>query len=572
MFEDEQNKTINEAPAEATETTGATETTETTETTEAIETTEAVETPQAAEAVEPLAAKPGDKKEKKTRKTVNISPKYFIFAGLAIILAAGIALFVFLLPANRVKRYTAAGNKQFAKENYEKAMDSFEHAIKLDEFHFTARNGKLLSMAAINKRGAEDEAYEALGAIARKKASLSEKETAECIELFLTATEMLKSYDKSGSGYMARIDEAYDALSKAEELTPAVADACVKYADVLGTAGDDGALKITLLERAYDLTNGSESVTERGRDAVTSYISSLVKIDKYTEAYQYLSNYYNKFKLDRDTIKAEISKAEELYSAKTELLSNVYKAMEPCYSMLKGNFSKEGREQIDGMDFGLFSYDWLDMLMLDGSDYAQLVSVNCDENGACFAKDGFSADYTGTACALYPYGEKFINEEGKEVVSYYFFFGDFVNGKREGYGICFIKTGTSSYYCFEGTWTNDAPNGFGVYYRRNTYAYTSLAEYTEVTFGNYVDGYQDGKVIVRITANEQPGTIFEGSYNVTNGEPETVPVSTEFYEVLSEIPEGYSLIAVVPSITDGYSNYMTYRNPDGVKKGAIGYE
>ena len=65
---------------------------------------------------------------------------------------------------------------------------------------------------------------------------------------------------------------------------------------------------------------------------------------------------------------------------------------------------------------------------------------------------------------------------------------------------------------------------------------------------------------------------YEGTYEVAMGEPAEAPMATDQYEVLNEIPEGYTLIGVLPNITDGYDNFMIYRNPTGAKKGAIGYE
>ncbi len=122
------------------------------------------------------------------------------------------------------------------------------------------------------------------------------------------------------------------------------------------------------------------------------------------------------------------------------------------------------------------------------------------------ATDGFVADYTGTAVGLYPYGED----------SYYVYYGEYVDGSREGASKHFSAT-DQAIYVFEGTWANDKPNGQGsqTQYNRGedgSYAKTYMASKS----GNYVDGIEDGEFSCTFV-DLQNYTILMGSYTATDG-------------------------------------------------------
>lgn len=78
--------------------------------------------------------------------------------------------------------------------------------------------------------------------------------------------------------------------------------------------------------------------------------------------------------------------------------------------------------------------------------------------------------------------------------SYYFYYGDYVNGLRHGQGTYFVDYNMEDptgiyYYCYRGAWANDKPNGKG-----------TIRDVREEVFGNcivtiegtYTDGLENG--------------------------------------------------------------------------------
>ncbi|MBP5152933.1 MAG: hypothetical protein ILP13_08490, partial [Lachnospiraceae bacterium] len=562
--ETEKSESAAESEEENSEVKPESETPEENETSEETETAGQAETPEKAETVaEPEAPESAAK--------VNITPRVLTILGCLVAVAAVVVLVIFFLPANRIKRYMNAADKAYAGSDYEKALNNYEKVEKLDETDYKAIHGKLLCMSAMGDEKAEEAALEALVKISERTEAFTDEEKTDCEELYLCAADIFKDYDNNGAAYCAKLDAVYETLGKPGTLSAALSDSCVKYADTLFDTGTEGQTKLDLFVRAYEVSS-ADFCRVRGAAAADILIGDALSRDAFEEARKILAEYGEKLSLTVDAQTERIDNAESLYNTKNSLMSSVFEAMKKYYDENAGTFSEEKARATEGLNFGMLAHDWLEMQTIDGSDDAQLLSSRCEDGKLLWAPEGFTQGYTGLACGLYTYGDAVTDENGNRLISYYFFFGEYKNGVRDGYGISFIKIKDTSYYGFEGFYKADKPSGFGVYYRKNTYAYTSLAEYTEVNFGNYVEGYQNGTATVRVSLNEQPGTYYEGTYEVNNGEPREVPKATESYEVLNEIPEGYVLIGVLPNITDGYDNFMIYRNPVGAKKGAIGYE
>ncbi|MCR5311924.1 MAG: hypothetical protein K6E32_11000 [Lachnospiraceae bacterium] len=504
-------------------------------------------------------------------KKVNITSLVAIILGCVVAVAALVVLVIFLLPNNRIKRYMNAADKAYAESDYAKALSNYEKAEKLDETDYKAIHGKLLCMSALGDEKAEKAALEALVKLSERTEAFTDEEKTDCEELYLCAADIFKDYDNNGAAYCAKLDAVYETLDKPGTLSAALSDSCVKYADTLFDTGTEGQTKLDLFVRAYEVSS-ADFCRVRGAATADILIGDALSRDAFEEARKLLAEYGEKLSLAVDAQTERIDNAESLYNTKNSLMSAVFEAMKAYYDENAGTFSEEKARAAEGLNFGMLAHDWIAMQTIDGSDDAQLLSSNCEDGKLLWAPEGFTQGYTGLACGLYTYGDEVIDENGNKLVSYYFFFGNYKDGVRDGYGISFIKIKDTSYYAFEGFYKDDKPEGFGVYYKKNTYAYTSLAEYTEVCFGNYIGGFVDGTATVRVSLNEKPGTYYEGTFEASMGEPKEAPMATEEYEVLNEIPEGYTLIGVLPNITDGYDNFMIYRNPVGAKKGAIGYE
>ncbi|MBR0092594.1 MAG: tetratricopeptide repeat protein [Lachnospiraceae bacterium] len=132
------------------------------------------------------------------------------------------------------------------------------------------------------------------------------------------------------------------------------------------------------------------------------------------------------------------------------------------------------------------SENYLEMVAIDGSDEADAVMESMKTDFIIYAPDGADESYTGKVSGLYK-----IYRDG-EYRGYYFYYGDVVNGIRDGYGVsCWLsdKGYEVVFETYEGEWKNDKPNGKG---RQTEYWGDGEGIYTTTVEGTYKDGLQHG--------------------------------------------------------------------------------
>lgn len=119
--------------------------------------------------------------------------------------------------------------------------------------------------------------------------------------------------------------------------------------------------------------------------------------------------------------------------------------------------------------------------------------------------------HTGTGTGIYLFG----NGE------YYFYYGNFINGIREGHGIVFTERTKGYIYTFAGEWHNGEPNGIGT-------AYSERENGVSVYNGELVDGLWNG--YVNRTWETYNGT-FDLSFSAVNGIPDEVSEKEGYYRI-----------------------------------------
>ena len=177
--------------------------------------------------------------------------------------------------------------------------------------------------------------------------------------------------------------------------------------------------------------------------------------------------------------------------------------------------------------------DYYSMMNVDGTDAADnVVSImkNRGTDEMLYAPDYHGeSDYTGQAVGVY------IVPEG-----YYFFYGDYVNGIREGEGTSFwVTTGAYRYELYRGEWKNGKPNGDGTMYTQDD------SEGTQITVtGNFTDGRQDGRMGYSYY-NSWNNSYYYEEYEAVNGDAAAISSSGndqdyvyDYYTVYLELPDG----------------------------------
>ncbi|MCR5249682.1 MAG: hypothetical protein K6E50_03660 [Lachnospiraceae bacterium] len=153
-------------------------------------------------------------------------------------------------------------------------------------------------------------------------------------------------------------------------------------------------------------------------------------------------------------------------------------------------------------------YDYNGMRNVDGTEAADaLVQLMKDRGQDVFIYgDQYNgeSDFTGEAMGVY------VVPSG-----YYFYYGDYKDGIREGFGCAFWVNGSDSCEMYQGDWKNDQPNGTG------SSIYIDFYYDTTVTVtGNFTNGLQDG--LMTYSYDDGWGQVDTQTYTAEDGDAPSV--------------------------------------------------
>ena len=519
----------------------------------------------------PKKTKKSKPKKEKTplvyNREVVVSDRWNNIILIALVLMIIVGVMIYFLPVNRVKRLIKKGNEAYAVEKYEDACKYYEKAVITDVLNpFAAKSLISADMAASNGEEGEDlkKVITGLEDYKERKGELviADENVPAWTDFFLMSPEIFNGREDTEI-----LEMGYEMLNNPSELKPALANAYYEWGEAV--TAENYTEACDSFDKALAFSDNAETYKAQVNEQVLGIIESLKTADEYDKAYEVLNRYASVIN-DAEAVKTGIAEAEALYGIKVELLSEVYAAFSPYYESVKDTPLKE-RVKEDTPLFGMIAENWEKMLMIDGSEKADTLAFSFAADAYTYAPEGFKEGFTGVGCGLYPYGDRFTREDGTEGTGYYFYFGEYKNGVRDGYGMIFIKADVSSYMAFEGEWKNDLPNGFGASFECDMYSYTSLAAYRRVTFGEYKDGYENGDMTSIALLNEHPDTYFKGSYKAENGAVNPVEGDPINYGIVDPIPEGYKLIAVLASADAGYDYIIPVYVLDDATLGVVGW-
>lgn len=509
--------------------------------------------------------------DKKVIKVLKSLPKLYLYLAI-IVVACVLFLVIFLnIPSKKAERLSVRGNVLYSEEKYDKALSKFEKGLKCNPVNEKAAYGLVLTKMALNDpEGAKAsylEVVESLKKEGEKKGSFEFllKNSEAWIDFSLLSPELF-----SEEADYNNLIFFYENLKKPSSLKASLANASFEW----GMNLSSDFSKLSLIEdKFYDCLEYSDfassyfpEVTAKIDEVIDCYKSE----ENFDKAREVLERFKKAYESRYQEILENIGRSEAISEIKKELLSEVYNVFNPYYEAHHSEDLKTLVHENDPL-FGLMIENLDTMMLLDGSANANAVAFSRADTKYCYAPEKFTSDYTGVACALYPYGDITVGEDGNESGSYYFYFGEYKNGKRDGYGIIFAKTDVSSYVAFEGNFKEDVPNGFGVAYENNMYAHTSLSEIRKATYGEYKDGLENGEMITVAVLNEHPDTSFKGTYVAENGVVAPLEGEPINYGIVTDTPAGYSLVAIIPSTDAGYDYFLPVYLKDGSRLSALGF-
>ena len=465
---------------------------------------------------------------------------WYLDAGAVIVVLLIVFLIVFNLPSNRFTRAINAADKLYYKENYEEARNKYIKAEKIDGSSYRAALGEVLSETSESI----EETYITIFDRLAGYGSVPDESKDSAIDFFLLIPEIIEDTE-------TRVDyakQAYGLLTENSDLKTMLSDAYFAYGKSLSETNKEKALEA--FDEALSLSDNAESYIETVSGTVLSLIDSYISTDDFDKSYSLLDKYSEPLSLNYDEVKAKIDTAENLYEIKNALLANAENYLKPFYDEYSTSCTLETVQSMGTPLFRASTYDFNGMLSLDGSSEAETLALSGTARSYIYTQSGFNSSFTGTAAGLYLIGEQYTNDDGSIGQGYYFYYGDYVNGVREGYGIIIIKLDNSSYEVFEGTFKNDKPEGFGILYESGLSAVTAQNTMQKLTYGNFTGGLEDGEMTVNAVLGEYPDTYFTTTYTAADGK--VAPLEGELidYNIVSEAPEGTSLSIIIPCVED----------------------
>ena len=487
-----------------------------------------------------------------------------ILAGAVLLLAVFVLVFTFL-PSNVYKRAIKRADEFYAQGAFADAMTNYIKAENAEKSLVYPVLGTINTSLAVKSEDIEDSYKAAVSNVLLFK-NHKEEEKDYYAEFFLLSNEI---YGNNPKERLDVLKSGYELFENFTELKASLSDAYFDY----GVENENKDVKLALecFDEALKLSNNAQAQVDTVREVVLNYIDFLNASDNFDEAESILNKYKDTLSLNYDEVLSKINLARELSEIKHELLKNVNDAMKPVYDSVADSFSKETIEALASPTERLMQADWSAMMQLDGSAAADSLAFSGSQSSYIYAEGGVDSSYTGIGCAMYTYGN-YTTEDGENRCGYYFYYGNFKNGKRDGYGITFVRSASTSFKAFEGEWSEDAPNGFGVMYESDKYDYTSLAKCLITTFGEWKNGLQDKEMTLIAALNEHPDTYFTTKYEAADGV--VAPLEGELIDhgIIGEAPTNKQLIVVAPSITDGYEYFFTVFANEGERLGVEGFK
>ena len=396
-----------------------------------------------------------------TEKKASGKKKWGIIGAIAaVVIALAAGLGIYNLPSNRLARQLELGNKYLEEQKYEEAVVAFEQAIEIDDRCMQAYAGGIEAyLNTDDKEGMEEFYNSALDVIVELEDDFIEENMDDIVDIYLYAGDVYDDPEK-----VAVI------LEKAIEVTdgnPQIEDELIEeYIELAEKYTSEGAYDKALncYDRLLELAGENEQVLTGLEKCLKQYIDVLMKEKKYDEIRQLAEKYGNIVKnLDFQAILAQIEELERIEAENRAFMQKVYELMA--------------------------AQDYDAMHTVDGSEEAEVFVERMEgENYIYIPED--AAGKNGTGAGVYKFGEG----------GYYFFYGQYKDGKRVDNGVSFCNQSGGGYELFTGVWANDAPNGQGEVIRTYDTFENSGSSYSMVMRGNFVDGLCDGKIEKIITS------------------------------------------------------------------------
>lgn len=415
---------------------------------------------------------------------------------------------------SKIANAISKGETYLDSEDFDKALESYEKALKIDKKNIDAEYGKLKSLVALEDDDLIDEYENALEIIENlSKSDLKENmNTVASIYAMATsvyeddleaAVKVLEQGNEVISGkknIVKALGTAYDSLAK-QQLKKSKYSECIetckKYKEFDSDAevGEYISEASEGLAKQYadnnDVAGLLELIAEYPRLDISPYVTVIANGYLNDGNYDALFALYDEY--------PEIANDPAIEAALSDLmverayLLDVKECMSLAYRYMN-------------------NANWEGMHSLDGSDLASAVAEPITDYIVCTPDGEIDNNLTGAGVAMYRFYS--ISTNSFEGTGYYFVFGDFVNGKREGKYTYFCNQ--NGFYMYgNADYSNNMMNG--TYTEFDSERISGDSHYTNAFTCEVTNGVYNGIGYKEITVD---GVKYSGECSFSNGQPE----------------------------------------------------
>lgn len=429
-----------------------------------------------------------------------------IIAIVNVVLILGVLIggyFAFFTPEKRLERSLTKAEEAYKDGDYTQACKQYQEAIKLDRDNAKAMAGLLDSYHEKKDfRSLEESFDEFVSVISADDFMLDDENKQYVVHIYTYADRVyVKDIDKRIALYEAALTK-----TASDDIRDLLVTDYLKMADEYRTL-DNMDSEISFYNKVILLDAENEAAKANRKERIVSSIRTAIDEELYDEADALIEKYKGVADdIDFSAYADESAEKRKIKEAKHELLASVYEYM-----------SKK---------------DYASMMKIDGSAEANMIGKYIGTSFVYTPDGGEVTNYTGVAAAMFIFKEE----------AYYFYYGDFVNGKCSGNGVMFLLTDVEngSYYLYEGAWEDNKPNGKGKVLAYHEYDPATKNYITREETGNFTDGLQNGKMKGTVVINDTEK--YTGSWKTQNGIPKDV--SGNYADYPFSIPEGKIMYAV----------------------------
>lgn len=408
-----------------------------------------------------------------------------------------VAAILYNLPGKRFDRNIAKADELSLKGNFSEAIQKYNNALKIDDTSIETYLGILNAKEAEN---AED-----LKGV-----------FAETINHFMTFDDETK-------------------LKNRALITEYVLHESTIFADDIDE-------RLNILEKGFELTNGSEDIKRLITECVNELVTQYRNEGRFEDAVKLLKRFEEKTDIDNAELIAAIDKEKNTYELKKTLLSKVYDALKDYEEAL-----------IDNREPDPFTYNFSKIMEIDGSEEANSLANSKALDRYIYVPSENYNSGSGVGAGLYTYSIDYETVEGDIITAYSFYVGEYKDGLRDGKGIMFTRTGEYSFVMYAGSFKEDTPQGLGTRYVKNDDG--AMYVFTKYT-GNWENNLAEGTIEIVQKNSEYMGVTFKGTAQLSHGKGEVVPTESEEYVVQNLRSE--NLISVLESDTEGYALMLAF--------------